>query len=245
MSSCRSAAVWLCVLAALWGCRRSSSAPREGAAKVDEKPVATASRTQADSTGSTHAKTLPARKGPLVVADQPPLPEDPLAGKRSEQQWREHLEEEELERQMIFDHYRLDEHHALIARIRAARERLDQVKTARQLEQTRKALAPALKEIKQGIDAIDRWKNSSHILSDYEALLAALGESYPEALRRGFAGQPQAREAARKDFDAHLQRMHGWLTRVADEDGESDEHAAVEESDERAAVEESDERHER
>lgn len=154
------------------------------------------------------------RKGPLVVADQPPLPEDPVAGKRSEMQWKKHLQAEEVERQMIFDRNRLPEHRDLIKRIKDARERLDKPKTPGELEKARAALAPALNELQGGIDALDKWKNSSRILVDYDALMSALNESYPAARLEAMGGKTEALGQARNNFDGHLRTMHAWLERL-------------------------------
>lgn len=167
--------------------------------------------------------TAPERKGPLIVAEQPPLPEDPAAGKRSEEQWRKHLQAEELERQMLFDRYRLEAHRDLIQRFTAARKRLDDTKTRADLKRARTQLAPMLQELRAGVDGIDRWKNSSHILSDYEALLRDLQDSYPEARLAAMGGDTRPLAQARASFDAHLRAMNHWLDRCEDGDLEVDE----------------------
>jgi hypothetical protein len=161
------------------------------------------------------------RRGPLVVADQPPLPEDPVAGKRSELQWKKHLQAEETERQMIFDRNRMSEHRELIKRIKQARERLDQAKTPRELTETREKLAPALRELQTGVDAVDRWKNSSRILVDYDALLAALNDGYPAAKLAAMGGNTELFSQARTSFDAHLRAMHSWLERLEKDQDEA------------------------
>lgn len=168
------------------------------------------------------------RRGPLVVAEQPPLPEDPVAGKRSEQQWKKHLQAEEVERQMLFDRNRLSEHRELIKRIKAARERLDQPKSARDLEHARATLAPVLSELQAGIDAVDRWKNSSRILSDYDALMAALKDSYPAARLAAMSGKTEPLSQARASFDGHLRTMHAWLERLDKDHDEAFEEGELE-----------------
>ena len=165
------------------------------------------------------------RRGPLVTAEQPPLPEDPAAGKRSEQQWARHLQAEEVERQMFFDRSRLAEHRALIARIQAARERLDQPKTPAELQRARAALQSSLQELQAGIDAVDRWKNSSHLLADYEALLKALSDSYPAARLAAMSGNKAPHDEARERFDRHLRDMNAWLARVDKDEDEAFEEA--------------------
>lgn len=168
------------------------------------------------------------RRGPLVVADQPPLPEDPVAGKRSELQWKKHLQAEEVERQMIFDRNRLPEHRDLIKRIKEAREMLDKPKTARELDKTREALAPTLKDLQAGIDAVDKWKNSSRILVDYDALMSALNETYPAARLAAMGGKTEALSAARTGFDGHLRTMHAWLERLDKDQDEAFEEGELE-----------------
>ena len=64
------------------------------------------------------------RKGPLVVAEQPPLPEDPERGQRSTAQWSQHLQHEEDERQGIFDRQRIPQHRALMKLLTNARKAL-------------------------------------------------------------------------------------------------------------------------
>lgn len=161
------------------------------------------------------------RREPLVTAEQPPLPEDPVAGKRSELQWKKHLQAEELERQMLFDRNRLKEHHALIERLAAARETLDRTKTPSDLKKAQAALEPKLKELQRDIDAIDRWKNSSRILADYDALMSALWNTYPAAKLAAMGGKTEALSQVRNDFDAHLRTMHAWLDRLEKDDDEA------------------------
>jgi hypothetical protein len=164
------------------------------------------------------------RRGPLVTADQPPLKEDPAAGKRSELQWKKHLQAEEVERKMFFDKNHAPEHRALITRIKEARERLDKPKTPGDLQNALAALQAPLQELQSGIDALDRWKTSSQLIPDYEALIGALREGYPAARLAAMSGNTESLSAARTSFDGHLRSMHTWLTRV-----ESDEDEAFEE----------------
>jgi hypothetical protein len=154
------------------------------------------------------------RRGPLVTAEQPPLREDPAAGKRSELQWRKHLHAEEVERQMIFDRNRLAEHRALLKRVQDARDRLDAPKTPSELERARTTSQGILQELRAGIDAIDRWKNSSRILADYEALMRALTETYPAARLAAMSGDKAPLSDARASFDTHLRNMNSWLARL-------------------------------
>jgi hypothetical protein len=164
------------------------------------------------------------RRGPLVVADQPPLREDPVAGKRSSEQWDKHLQTEELERQFLFDKNRLPEHRVLMARIAEARAHWDNAESPTEFERARNALQPKLHTLRSNLDALDRWKNSSLILPDYEALLSALSDSYPAAKLAAIGGNDAPLRQAKLSFDAHQRTMREWLERVS---GDFDE--AVEE----------------
>lgn len=168
--------------------------------------------------------TVRERLGPIVTADQPPLKEDPAAGKRSELQWRKHLQAEEVERKMFFDKNHATEHRALIKRIKDARERLDQPKTPADLQSTQAAVQSSLQDIQASIDSMDRWKSSSSLHGDYEALMKALGESYPAARLAAMSGNKDPLREARESFDTHVRAMNTWLTRV-----EKDEDEAFEE----------------
>jgi hypothetical protein len=161
------------------------------------------------------------RRGPLVTAEQPPLREDPAAGKRSEEQWRRHLAWEEVERKMAFDRNHAAEHRALIVRLKQARERLDRPKTPSELEQTRKAIAPTLTELQASIDGLDKWKNSSQLHTDYAALMTALSDGYPAARLAAMGGATESLTQERQSFDAHLRAMHAWLDRLEKDDDEA------------------------
>jgi hypothetical protein len=161
------------------------------------------------------------RRGPLVTADQPPLREDPAAGKRSELQWKKHLQAEEVERKMMFDRNHAAEHRELIKRIKEARQGWDRAKTPAELEETRSALQAPLQALQSGIDALDRWKTSSQLTPDYEALIKALAESYPAARLAAISGKSEPLSAARSSFDGHLRVMHAWLTRLEKDQDEA------------------------
>ena len=103
---------------------------------------------------------------------------------------------------------------AQIKRIGEARETLDRAKTPADLNKARTVLEPKLAELKAGLDALDRYKNSSHLLADYDALLTALADSYPAAKLAAMSGKPESLSQARNAFDGHLRAMHSWLERL-------------------------------
>ena len=163
------------------------------------------------------------RRGPLVVAEQPPLPEDPERGKRSTEQWKKHLQKEEDERQALFDRLRIDQHRVAIRLLFGARKTLDEAMGRQELAAAQTAVNGQLAELTERLKQLDPWGNSSRLLSDYDALHDLLARRYAEARLAAFRGDSQPLTAARNEFDAHVRAMQGWLIRVQREEEDEDE----------------------
>lgn len=158
------------------------------------------------------------RKVPLVVADQPKLPEDPELGKRSTQQWSKHLSREEDERQGLFDRQRLEQHRKLMKQLTAARIQLDEQKGMQELNAALVSVRKQLDGVRAQLKQLDPWGNSSRLLPDYQALLEILSVRYPPAKQAAFGGNSEKVDAARMEFDAHLRNMNRWLDRIQHEE---------------------------
>jgi hypothetical protein len=160
------------------------------------------------------------RKGPLVVADQPKLPENPELGKRSEAQWRKHLDREEDERQGIFDRQRLDQHRALMKQLSSARKQLDEQKGMIELNEARLGVTQQLDSVRAQLKQLDPWGTNSRLLPQYQALLELLTTRFVTAKQAAFGGDSKALETARMEFDAHLRKMNKWLELIQREEEE-------------------------
>lgn len=139
------------------------------------------------------------------------LPEDPRAGRRSTEQWAEHLEEEERERQMLFDYQRRDAHRAVVALIQAARARYDRAQTEGRVAAEREQMGRRIAEIDRKVSELDRHRNSSALLGDYDALLKSLAGDYAEACILAQRGDDRPLRVARTTFDRHLEHIDEWL----------------------------------
>ncbi len=159
---------------------------------------------------------LAPRAAPVPQPDPSRLPEDPVAGKRSEQQWREHMAREERERQLGFDRKRLDAHRAVVRLLRAARARYDRASSKAAVERVRRRMPRRVSEIRRRVKAIDPWGVNSRLLLDYEALAQSLTGAYADARERAIGGDTRALQAARVDFDRHLQAIADWLAEAAE-----------------------------
>src|SRR5262245_40851899 len=142
-----------------------------------------------------------APKAPPAAPDPTRLPEDPVAGKRSEEQWREHMQEEEEERQLAYDHARIPQHRALVKQIAAARARYDRARTEPALAKVRADMPKSIEQMRTRVTAIDHWGVSSRVLPDYAALQATLASAYPDAKLAALKGDSHALEQVRAEFD--------------------------------------------
>ena len=144
------------------------------------------------------------------------LPEDPVAGAKSTQQWREFMAAEEHERRLHYDRDHLKEHRAVLKFITATRARYDRAKTKAAVLAIQKRLPPAVDGVRHRITAIDHWGNNSNLLGDYDALLNALGVAYPAARVADLEGDRAALDSVRADFDRRIKHAKDWLAEAAD-----------------------------
>jgi hypothetical protein len=144
------------------------------------------------------------------------LPEDPVAGAKSTQQWRQFMASEEHERHLRYDRNHLKEHRAVLKFITATRARYDRAKTKSAVLSIQKNLPPAVEGVRRRITAIDHWGNNSNLLGDYDALLNALGVAYPAARVAALEGDRAAQDSVRADFDRRVKHAKDWLAEAAE-----------------------------
>ena len=164
-----------------------------------------------------------------AVSDQAPragdagpsgLPEDPAAGRKSEVEWRRHMDWEERERQLSFDKNRIPQHRAVIQRLAAARARYDRAKTKAAVERVRADMPALRQDLQARSTEIDHWHVSSPLLADYDAEMADLDGAYPDAKLAALAGDPQPLRAVRARMDQRKKKMGQWLAAAEEAEGE-------------------------
>jgi hypothetical protein len=164
-----------------------------------------------------------------AVSDQAPragdagpsgLPEDPAAGRKSEAEWRRHMDWEERERQLSFDKNRIPQHRAVIQRLAAARARYDRAKTKAAVERVRADMPALRQDLQARSTEIDHWHVSSPLLADYDAEMADLDGAYPDAKLAALAGDLQPLRAVRARMDRRKKKMGEWLAAAEEAEGE-------------------------
>jgi hypothetical protein len=159
---------------------------------------------------------------PASPGDPKQLPEDPAAAKRSEAQWREHMKDEEDERQAAYDKQHLAEHRAMMRLIAAARARYDAARTEDAIAKARIAAQTSIDDMNKRVAEIDHWGTNSRLLPDYAAIETTLGTEYPDAKLAALKGDASAFKKVRDELDQRMKKMEAWLDEV--EAGEHEEH---------------------
>ena len=144
------------------------------------------------------------------------LPEDPVAGEKSTQQWREHMRHEEHERKLHYDRDRLKQHRAVVKFLVATRARYDRAKSKGAITAIQTRLAPAVDGVRKQITAIDKWGTNSNLLEDYDAFLKALSDGYPAARITALEGDRAPLDALRADLDRRTKHIKDWLAEAAE-----------------------------
>jgi hypothetical protein len=178
--------------------------------------VAGCHRTTAAPVPAESAAETTAAPGANASADPTRLVEDPVAGKHSEAQWRQHMADEERERQLGFDLRHLKEHRAIVQRLIAARARLERAKTEAAVPRARAGVSTQVDEVRKRVAELDHWGVNSRLLEDYAAMESSLSGEYAEAAVAAAKGEGRPLEEARKHFDEHLKTVHDWLEAARD-----------------------------
>jgi len=144
------------------------------------------------------------------------LPEDPSAGAKSTEQWRDFMASEEHERRLNYDKRHLKEHRAVLKFLIATRARYDRAKSKPAVLAIQKRLPPAVEDIRRRITKIDHWGNNSNLLGDYDAMLKALSDIYPAARTAFLDGDRAPLDAQTAEFDRRVSHIKDWLAEAAE-----------------------------
>jgi hypothetical protein len=157
----------------------------------------------------------PALPAPAPAPPAARLPEDPVAGRLSELQWRQHMLAEEHERQLAFDHNRVEQHRGVVELLAAARTRYDRARTQAAVARVQGGMPAVRAELRKRTTAIDHWGVTSPLLADYDAWMAALEGAYPTARIAALGGDADRLGDVRADLDRRAKKIDDWLEEAA------------------------------
>jgi hypothetical protein len=167
-------------------------------------PAPTRTRASAASPATLLAEAGPAR-----------LPEDPVEARKATAQWTEHLIHEERERKQQFDRSRTKEHEAFLSALEKARARYDAAKTRTQVQKAEAQFRASLPTLKREVLAIDPDRQSSNLLEDYQAILAAFDGPYAAARLASLDGDAKTLAGLAGDVERRLAKARAWLAEDA------------------------------
>jgi hypothetical protein len=152
------------------------------------------------------------------------LPEDEEAGLRAQAEWRQHLADEEEERQLLFDRQRLKAHAAIVLLAKSARARYDAARSKAAALAAQKTGARQMQELRQRVNRLDPWGVNSRLLDDYAWFAATLEGPYADAVRAAAEGHGEHRAQLAAEFDMRMARIADWLHKAAqsEEEGEAE-----------------------
>jgi hypothetical protein len=117
------------------------------------------------------------------------------------------------ERQRLFDYdkTRLKQHEEVFGFIRKTRAAYDAAKSKAAVEKLQAKLSKPIVATGKKLQVIDPKGGNSNVVTDYDVMLNALANDYPEALAASFDGDKQALAEQRTELDKRTKKIDEWL----------------------------------
>ena len=195
----------IAVFAITSACQRPSSPIRPAQASPPSRRDAPASAAESD-----EAPRWPS------PPDAQPLLEDPDRGKRSEEQWRAHLAEEDRERLMARDRHARKHHEAILRMLAHARQTYVRARSEAKILAAKAQVAELRPKIEEALSAINTWGNVSPLTATYQEMLGWLEAAIPDARLAALRGDGARMQALRRDWDDRLQEIRKHLREAAE-----------------------------
>jgi hypothetical protein len=126
----------------------------------------------------------------------------------------EELAGEEKKRLIAYDKTKLAVHTQVWAAIKKVRESYGKAKTAQDVEKIRNAQQKAIDATGKKMMTIDPKTGNSNVVTDYDVMLDALSNGYPEALATSFGGDKKPLEELTAEMDKRTKKVDSWLAEV-------------------------------
>src|SRR5262245_41528218 len=168
-----------------------------------------------------------AAAGPVDAADNSPrktkmvAPTDGLSladriAKRqaADKKLADDLAAEEKARLLKYDKTKLPVHQQVFAAIKKARDAYGKAKRKEEVEKIRTAQQKNIDATGKKMMTIDPKGGNSNVVTDYDVMLDALSNGYPEALAASFGGDKKALDEQNAELDRRTKKIEGWLAEV-------------------------------
>ena len=120
----------------------------------------------------------------------------------------------EKKRLLAYDKGKLPIHQQVWAGIKKAREAYAKAKSKEDVEKIRTAQQKNIDATGKKMMTIDPKGGNSNVVTDYDVMLDALSNSYPEALAASFGGDKKPLEDVTAELDKRSKKVEDWLAEV-------------------------------
>jgi hypothetical protein len=121
---------------------------------------------------------------------------------------------EEQKRLLAYDKGKLPLHKETFAAIKKYRAAYDKAKTKEAVEKIRATQQKGIEATAKKMATIDPTGGNSNVTTDYDVMLNALANDYPEALEASFAGDKQALTEQTAELDKRSKKIEDWLAEL-------------------------------
>jgi hypothetical protein len=121
---------------------------------------------------------------------------------------------EEQKRLLDYDKGKLPLHKETFAAIKKYRAAYAKAKTKDDVEKVRAAQQKAIEATAKKMATIDPKGGNSNVTTDYDVMLNALANDYPDALEASFAGDKQPLAEQTAELDKRSKKIEDWLAEL-------------------------------
>lgn len=121
---------------------------------------------------------------------------------------------EENKRLLAYDKGKLPLHKEVFAAIKKYRAAYDHAKTKEDVEKVRVKQQKALEATGKKMATIDPKGGNSNVVTDYDIMLNAIANDYPDALELSFAGDKKPLEEQTAELDKRTKKIEDWLAEL-------------------------------
>jgi len=120
----------------------------------------------------------------------------------------------ENKRLLAYDKTKLPIHQQVFASIKKFREAYGKAKNKSDVEKIRNGQQKAIDAAAKKIKTIDPKGGNSNVTTDYDVMLDALSNGFPDALAASFDGDKTALDGQNAELDKRTKKIEGWLAEV-------------------------------
>ena len=133
---------------------------------------------------------------------------------KEEKKLAEELAGQEKDRLLKYDKTKLPLHQQVFAAIKKVRESYDKAKSKEDVEKIRTAQQKAIDATGKKMATIDPKGGNSNVVTDYDVMLDALSNGYPDALSVSFGGDKQPLTEVTTELDRRQKKVETWLAEL-------------------------------